>query len=154
MSLLDPVLRAKLEAQGIIARPLAMPIFKAPRKRDQAKQKRREADVLKACMEYLSARGVFHWRTNNIPAYSVKRKCYLSFHGIKGVADIIGILPPFRPSQFTEIRRGVMVAIETKRIGNKQSEDQIKFQERVELLGGVYVLAFGVDDVRRVLDGN
>ena len=53
----------------------------------------------------------------------------------KGVADILGFL-----------NDGTFLAIETKDKTN-QSADQILFQKRVELSGGVYILARAVEDV-------
>ena len=46
---------------------------------------------------------------------------------------------------------GRFVAIEVKRLGAKQTADQATFQKNVEASGGVYILAYSVNDVRATL---
>lgn len=46
---------------------------------------------------------------------------------------------------------GRFVAIECKSATGKQSEAQIKYQTRVEMLGGLYILARSAADVRAAL---
>lgn len=46
---------------------------------------------------------------------------------------------------------GVYVAIETKSPTGKQTDAQVRFQARVEALGGLYILARGRGDVRAAL---
>lgn len=90
-----------------------------------------EGKVLRRCMEYLEIRRVLHWRSNN-GAVRGKR-----FHGIRGVPDIIGILPG-----------GRFLGVECKSDKGKQSPEQVEFQKKVEKLGGLYVLARAVTDLQ------
>jgi hypothetical protein len=58
-----------------------------------------------------------------------------------GTADLIGFMAPF----------GRFVVVEAKVGKNKQSPEQKEYQERVERLGGVYILAYFLSDVEAVL---
>lgn len=54
--------------------------------------------------------------------------------GVKGSADIIGST------------RGIPLAVETKKQGGRQSEDQQRFQRQWERAGGTYILSMSLDD--------
>ena len=56
--------------------------------------------------------------------------------GIKGQADLSGILPD-----------GVRLEIEVKAEGKKQSKEQKIYQRVIERFGGVYILAYSVEEV-------
>ena len=76
----------------------------------------------------------FHWRQNNL---AVKGRTFI---GMKGIPDIIVIYPP----------DGRFIGIECKKKGNKQTSDQEIFQLRLESSGGIYILAYEVEDVIKV----
>jgi hypothetical protein len=61
--------------------------------------------------------------------------------GKVGSADILGIL---RPS-------GRFLAIEVKKPGEKPSDEQIAFLLAIRDAGGVAIVAYSLDDVRKVL---
>lgn len=63
--------------------------------------------------------------------------------GIKGQADIFGILAP----------SGRHISIETKAPHGRQSPEQKRWQAMVERMGGIYCLARSTDDVERALLG-
>jgi hypothetical protein len=58
---------------------------------------------------------------------------------INGVADIIGLLPP----------AGRFLAVECKSDRGRQSPAQKEFHAMTERSGGLYVLARGVEDLRK-----
>jgi hypothetical protein len=62
--------------------------------------------------------------------------------GVPGQADLTGILPG-----------GRRLEIEVKSTDGRQTEEQRNYQRMIERMGGVYVLARSVDDVRRALAG-
>lgn len=102
-----------------------------------------ESEVLRACLDYLRARGILAWR-NNTGAMSATYKGKTRFIRFSepGIADILGVLPG-----------GRLLAVECKRPGGKLSELQAAFLARVRDAGG---LAVCVDDVRfleRVVEG-
>lgn len=86
-----------------------------------------ERDVQRAVMEWLSVKGIFHWRMNNAGIFDAKTGGY-RFHGLKGVSDILGIMPD---------GSGRILAIEVKRPGGKMTEAQKIFQQRIAELGGI-----------------
>ena len=99
----------------------------------------RESDVLAACLQYLNLVGVFAWRQNQ-GAIPLKDGGYRRFVGLRGVADILGIVP----------RRGSLLAVEVKRPGQRPRPEQAAFLKRVNALGGV---ALCVHSVRELEDG-
>jgi len=72
--------------------------------------------------------GVYAWR-NNTGAVKRGPGRYVRF-GKKGSGDFLGL-----------IKGGRFLAIEAKQPGENQSPDQVEFQEEVEALGGLYLLA-------------
>lgn len=73
--------------------------------------------------------GCYAWRVNNAAVYDVTTGKHRSGTIRKGVADI------------SAIRNGVAWQIEVKTAGDRQSEHQKDFQEKVQSAGGVYVIA-------------
>jgi len=97
-----------------------------------------ETQLVKACLDYLRALGVFAWRQNQ---GGIKRgKAYYRFCGASGISDIIGILPG-----------GRFLAIECKRAPNKLTPAQADFLDRVNKAGGVGRVAYLVDDIEGIL---
>ena len=92
-----------------------------------------ETALVKLILHYLKMQQIFAWR-NNSGAVMMGGNRYVKF-GINGMADVIGIYG----ERF--------LAIEAKVGKGKQSEDQIKFQQNVESNGGIYILAYSLDDV-------
>jgi len=101
----------------------------------------RESDVLSACLQYLELRRVFCWRSNNTPVYDSARKRYRAFRGLKGVSDILGVLPS-----------GLFLAIEVKKSGGKKSIEQEWFIEQVRQLGGVAICVRSVTELEEQLE--
>jgi hypothetical protein len=101
-----------------------------------------ERDVLKACLDLLAYRGIFHWRQNAgvIPAGDGR---YRRFVGKKGLPDIWAVLPP----------HGTLLAIETKAPGRKMSPDQQQFHEDLVKLGGISCCVSSVDELAKDLEG-
>jgi hypothetical protein len=96
----------------------------------------KEADLLKLILDWLALHRIFHWRCNTgafAGEYKGKRR-FIRF-GVQGVPDIIGCF------------RGRMFGIECKAQGNDQSQKQRIFQSDLESAGGLYVLAYALEDV-------
>lgn len=108
----------------------------------------RESDILQACLSYLNLRGVFCWRSNNTGIYDPASKRYRAFRGLKGVADILGVLP--RPAGGS--RLGVFLAVEVKRPGGKASAEQKWFLGEVARLGGVALCVRSVEELQADLE--
>jgi hypothetical protein len=111
----------------------------------------RESDVLSACLHYLKLKGIFCWRQNQ-GAIPLKDGGYRRFNGLKGVADILGILPQRvqvvgeGPTLF-----GNLLAVETKRPREKLRPEQEEFLRQVNASGGLGFCVHGVDELERKL---
>jgi len=104
-----------------------------------------EGKIQKDILDHLKKKGVFCWRNNNGALFDQKLNSgyggYRSNGVMKGVADILGIMPD---------GSGRMLAIEVKGPKGKQSMEQVLFQKRIEKGGGVYILAECIEDVDSV----
>lgn len=96
-----------------------------------------EARVVKACRQYLTARGhlVTRLSTGSFSIGTGASKRHVR-SGSVGWADLVGC-----------DSTGRFIAIEAKAPKGVQSEFQRAFQEDVERRGGLYVLARSVDDL-------
>lgn len=111
----------------------------------------REPDVLSACLEYLSFKGIFAWRQNQ-GAIPLKTGGYRRFNGLRGLSDILGILP--QRAQVVgdgEVLFGNLLAVEVKRPGAKLRPEQAHFLSRVNALGGVGVCVHSVHELETAL---
>jgi VRR-NUC domain len=96
-----------------------------------------EAPIVAACLEYLTqVAGVLAWRSNNTGVFDPARKCFRSFRGLKGVSDILGILPG-----------GRLLAVECKRPGGKPTAEQQAFLDEVNRRGGLAVCVHAVGEL-------
>jgi hypothetical protein len=89
-----------------------------------------ETAVVKQCLQVLSYLHIYAWRNNTQGTYLKAKNAYM-FHGKRGVADIIGLLPS-----------GRFLAVEVKapKKLKGQSEVQKEFQAEIEKNGGIYLL--------------
>jgi hypothetical protein len=97
------------------------------------KAKSTETALVRACLELLKLRGVFAWRNNTTGVFDPSRMKFRKFTGLKGVSDILGILPG-----------GRLLAVECKVGRNQPTEGQLAFIQKINGLGG---LAVWVTDV-------
>jgi len=92
-------------------------------------------------MDYLKMKGIFSERTGNQGQYRVnprtKKGTWTKGTGTKGTSDIKAYLP----------NGGRLMAIEVKYGRDKQSEHQKQYQQRIEQMGGIYIIAHTVNDV-------
>src|SRR3954452_20410775 len=97
----------------------------------------RESDVLSACLQWLALKRVFHWRQNQ-GAIPLPRGGFRRFVGIKGLPDVLAIIP----RDYEDTRRGrqrlaVFCGIEIKKPGAKPRPEQQAFLEHLNALGGI-----------------
>ena len=100
-----------------------------------------EKHIQAQILHYLALKNVFHWRNNTGGAtYQGKngKKSFVRF-GQPGMSDILGIY------------KGKFLAIEVKRPGGKVTELQKKFLEAIESNDGIAILAYDLDDVKKVI---
>lgn len=97
----------------------------------------KENKVQAAILKYLKEQGIFCWRQNNHPTYDHKLQKYRAHTGLRGVPDILGILPD-----------GRFLGVEVKQKAGVISSDQLLFINRCNRLGGVCFVARSVDDAK------
>lgn len=100
-----------------------------------------EAAIQRQILDWLKAKGIFHWRQNTGVGRGFTR------YGINGCSDILGILkmdPKYAPI-------GRFFAIEVKAPKGKPSKDQEKFLADVKRAGGIAIVARSLEDVTNVL---
>jgi len=104
-----------------------------------------EGAVRNLVCSYLTRLGVFFWVNDSVGIFDPKTKRYRKNHSpyrIKGVSDILGILP-----------NGRLLAIELKSATGRLTPEQKLFIEKIKLNGGIAFMARSIDDVKRELDG-
>lgn len=101
------------------------------------KAKLSESQVQGQILDWLDRKGIFHYRQNTGGA---KLKGFYVKFGKKGAPDIVAIYG------------GIYVGIEVKKSGKQQTAEQHKYMQNVRNAGGVYILAYQVEDVTKVLE--
>lgn len=101
----------------------------------------KEGPLVKVILDYLCYQKGKFWRSNTGAAVIDGKNCYKRFvrFGTPGAADITGIIPG-----------GKRVEIEVKGEKGRQSDDQKAFEEMICSHGGIYILAYSVDDVAKL----
>lgn len=112
----------------------------------------REQDVLSACLQYLTLRGLFCWRSNNTGVFDPVRKRFRTFRGLKGVADILGIIPQQIETDGETVTQGIFLAVEVKRAGGKTTTHQDYFLDQIRDLGGIALCVRSVAELEERLE--
>ena len=111
----------------------------------------KETDIQKACLEYLKLRGIFVWRNNTTGIFDSKTGQW-RFHGMRGVADILGVLPQTVNVDGQSVTFGNLLAVEVKRPGNGHvSDHQQQFLDEVNKRGGVGFVVTSVSELESKL---
>ena len=95
-----------------------------------------ENQVVNDCIRWLFFHGCFVWR-NNTGKLRGAGGHWVRF-GKKGSGDIIGLTG-----------RGKHIEIECKRPGKDAEDHQKAHGERIEAMGGIYIVATGVEDLEK-----
>ena len=122
-----------------------------------------EKVVLRQCLNYLTSRGyepgVDFGRVNTAGTYDAKIECYRRNPWLfTGMPDIFGfkktgveriVSPPIGNSTvFYSLR---MFAIECKSAKGKLSSQQEAWRDKFIASGGLYILAYSIDDISKIL---
>lgn len=100
-----------------------------------------EKATQKACLDYLEALKIFHYRNNSgVTISEYKGKKRMIRFGATGSPDIIVVI------------NGRYIGFEIKDVKGKQSESQIAFQEALEQAGGAYHVIRSIDDFISIID--
>jgi hypothetical protein len=109
-----------------------------------------ESDIVAACLQYLQLRGLFAWRQNQ-GAIPLPNGGFRRFVGLKGVSDILGILPQDVTVDGQVVRFGNFLAVEVKKPGEKPRREQREFLETVKQLGGIALVVHSVAELEEQL---
>lgn len=99
---------------------------------------KKEKEIQKEIMEWLNNNNVFHYRQNS-GVFFINGRMIRA--GVTGISDIVGVL-----------NGGVAFYIEVKKYGGKVSENQKSFLERAKNAGAITVVAYCLDDVKKVFN--
>lgn len=108
----------------------------------------KEADVQKACLDYLRAKGIFCWKNHSGGIYDPKRGVFRTI-GTKGVSDILGIIPKKTQNGLV----GRFLACEVKMPKGKTTEAQEAFLEEIDRNGGLAMIVHSVEELEQFLEG-
>ncbi|MCL2007417.1 MAG: VRR-NUC domain-containing protein [Treponema sp.] len=97
-----------------------------------------ESHILKGCLHYLEARGIYHWR-NNTGAVRIGPGRFMRF-GKVGSSDILGIL-----------RGGRFLCVECKAPNGRLSPEQKQFLDDIRGLGGLALVVRSWQELDRAL---
>lgn len=99
-----------------------------------------EKATQKACIDYLVANSIFHYRNNSgaMPVESKGSRRFIRF-GATGSPDIIVVI------------KGQYIGFEIKDIKGKQSPGQTIFQESLEKAGGAYHVIRSIDEFLKII---
>lgn len=102
-----------------------------------------EKEIENTILHWLAMNKYFAWKNQSTGIFDPVRKCYRRsrnpFH-IRGVADILGLMPD-----------GRLLAIEVKSKRGVVSLEQKEFVKRVAEAGGIALIARSLDDVINAL---
>jgi hypothetical protein len=112
-----------------------------------------EATVLRSCLDYLRLRGVLAFRVNTTGVYDPARKAFRSFRGLKGVADILGVLPRTLDVGGRRVTVGVFLAVEVKSVRGRLTPEQVAFADAVRKAGGIPLCVRSLKDLVDALEG-
>lgn len=91
-------------------------------------------------LRWLSISGIFAWKNQSVGIYDPIKKIYRRSNNpyhIKGVSDILGILPD-----------GRFLAIEVKSKTGKPSPEQVRFIKTINESGGLAFVAKSLEDAQ------
>lgn len=105
-----------------------------------------EKDIQRDICEYLDSKGVFFWRSNNIPVFGrsgdgIRRFRALPKFTPRGLPDVICLV------------KGKFIGLEVKRPDSPSktgSEFQVQMGSRIISNGGIYAVVFSLDDVKKI----
>lgn len=103
-----------------------------------------EADLVSEILHEFGSRDDCRIWRNNVGSAKTRDGRFIRF-GIPGQADISGILAVTLPGGRVI---GQRIEIEAKTKTGRQRPEQKKWQAMIERMGGIYILARSVDDVR------
>lgn len=105
---------------------------------------KREAELQTAVMQFLSARGIFHWRMSVGPVihrfgHGSSVKEVWKKNPLKGFPDVAGVLTRTHP--------GRLFTLEFKRPKGRVTPEQVAWMDRLQRAGCACAVVRSIDDV-------
>lgn len=106
---------------------------------DVKRKEKYESDIQREICDWLEKRGLFFWRSNNVPVFAKNnagKMVYRSLpkHTPKGIPDIMIVM------------EGKLVGLEVKRPGAALRPEQRSFGDRLIENGGGYYIVTSIED--------
>lgn len=95
-----------------------------------------EKDIQKVCLDYLQRKGFFVWKNSSTGIFDPTRKIFRTNAGMKGIPDLIGLLPD-----------GRFLGVEIKRPENHLSAGQKIFHERIAENNGIAIVVHSLEEL-------
>jgi hypothetical protein len=112
----------------------------------------KETDIVRSCLDWLALHRIKAWRTNNTGIFDPVKKIHRGFHGLRGVSDILGILPRMVClAEGAEELFGNFLAIEVKRPGEKPRPEQETFLCDIRAAGGIALCVHSLRELEEQL---
>lgn len=112
----------------------------------------KETDIVRACLDWLALHRIKAWRMNNTGVYDPVKKIHRRFQGLRGVSDILGILPQtVRLADGGAERFGNFLAIEVKKPGEKPRTEQVDFLQDIQAAGGIALCVHSLHELEEQL---
>src|SRR3990167_7357363 len=101
-----------------------------------------EQEIQKSILEYLRIKKIVCFKHHSTGSTIRDGKAVFFAHSEKGISDIIGCT-----------KEGRFIAIEVKKPGGRPSPEQLEFIEMVNKQGGIAFIAYSIQDVLDVFEG-
>jgi hypothetical protein len=112
----------------------------------------KETDIVRACLDWLTLHRIKAWRMNNTGIYDPVKKIHRRFQGLRGVSDILGILPQrVRLADGGAEQFGNFLAIEVKKPGEKPRAEQVEFLHDIRTAGGIALCVHSLRELEEQL---
>lgn len=98
-----------------------------------------ETDISAQIADYLNAKGIYNVRVNSGGLIKT------------AIGTWIHLAPKGTPDRFA-CHRGLLIAIEVKRPGEKPTNDQLEQHELIRNSGGIVVIAHRVEDIAETIN--
>ena len=108
----------------------------------------KETDLVRSCLDWLALHRIMAWRSNNTGIFDPAKKIFRTFHGRKGVADVLGVFPQtVELKDGTRVTFGNALAIECKKPGEVLRPDQEQFLQEIQQNGGIGICVHSLDEL-------
>jgi hypothetical protein len=112
----------------------------------------KETDLVRACLDWLALHRIKAWRMNNTGVFDPAKKVFRTFHGSRGVPDILGIFPQtVRLDDGSCVTFGNFLGIECKRPGEQPRPEQAAFLQEIQDLGGIGLCVHSLCELEKQL---